>query len=130
MEKIIKEWVKIAKYDLQTAKAMQEKGRYLYVLFMCQQSIEKILKAIYIQKKKELAPRTHNLTYLCDVLNLAIEETDKEFLAQLNQFYLISRYPGQQKEFEKAINKHKAQIYYKKTKEIFQWLEHTIQFKK
>lgn len=34
-------WLDIAKYDLETAEAMFDSGRYLYVVFMCQQSIEK-----------------------------------------------------------------------------------------
>jgi HEPN domain-containing protein len=34
-------WLDIAGYDLDTAKAMLETGRYLYVGFMCHQVIEK-----------------------------------------------------------------------------------------
>ena len=34
-------WVEMSDYDLETAKAMQETGRYLYVGFMCHQTIEK-----------------------------------------------------------------------------------------
>lgn len=37
-------WEDIAQYDLETAKAMLSSGRFLYVVFMCQQSIEKIIK--------------------------------------------------------------------------------------
>ena len=130
MGKSVKEWLKIAKYDLETAKAMLEKGRYLYVLFMCQQAVEKILKAIYNKHKKEFAPRTHNLTYLGDILNLEMDEKKKEFLAELNQFYLGSRYPGEQKELSEAIDKHKARFYWRKTKEVFQWLEDILQSEK
>ena len=39
-------WLEIADYDLETAKAMLETGRYLYVGFMCHQVIEKTLKAV------------------------------------------------------------------------------------
>lgn len=69
MQKTIKEWVEISEYDLQTAEAMLHTQRYLYVAFMCQQAIEKILKALYIQKKNELPLRTHNLLYFIDILN-------------------------------------------------------------
>lgn len=34
-------WIEIAKYDLETAEAMLKSKRYLYVGFMCHQSIEK-----------------------------------------------------------------------------------------
>lgn len=33
-------WEDIALFDPETAKAMYETGRYLYVVFMCQQAIE------------------------------------------------------------------------------------------
>jgi HEPN domain-containing protein len=39
-------WLEIADYDLETAKAMLDTGRYLYVGFMCHQVIEKALKAV------------------------------------------------------------------------------------
>lgn len=39
-------WIKLADYDYETAKAMLNTGRYLYVGFMCHQVIEKALKAV------------------------------------------------------------------------------------
>ncbi|MBN6204898.1 HEPN domain-containing protein [Ralstonia pickettii] len=44
-------WRDIAKYDLDTAEAMYQAGRYLYVVFMCQQSIEKLVKGLHVLKK-------------------------------------------------------------------------------
>ena len=38
-------WVDIAEYDLKTAEAMLATERYLYVGFMCRQTIERFLKA-------------------------------------------------------------------------------------
>ena len=38
-------WIDIAEYDMETASAMLQTGRYLYVGFMCHQTMEKILKA-------------------------------------------------------------------------------------
>ena len=43
--KDVKSWVDASQYDLETARALLESRRYLYVLFMCQQSLEKLLKA-------------------------------------------------------------------------------------
>lgn len=38
-------WIDMAGYDLDTARAMLQTGRYLYVGFMCYQAVEKSLKA-------------------------------------------------------------------------------------
>ncbi len=36
MNKATQDWIQIAEYDLETAKAMLKSKRYLYVVFMCQ----------------------------------------------------------------------------------------------
>lgn len=38
-----------AEYDLETARAMLDAGRFLYILFCCQQAIAKALKALIIR---------------------------------------------------------------------------------
>lgn len=43
-------WLDLAEYDLETAEAMFVSERYLYVGFMCHQTIEKAPKAIYSKK--------------------------------------------------------------------------------
>jgi hypothetical protein len=59
-----KQWAEQARYDLDTARAMLDAGRYLYVVFCCQQAVEKILKALIAQRSKELPPRIHQLVRL------------------------------------------------------------------
>ncbi len=54
MDKIIEHWVERSQYDLDTAKAMLDTGRYLYVAYMCQQTIEKMLKANRAERKRKL----------------------------------------------------------------------------
>ena len=54
-------WEDIALYDLGTAEAMFQSGRYLYVVFMCQQAIEKIAKGLFVLYTDREAPRTHNI---------------------------------------------------------------------
>lgn len=45
METKIKYWIELSDYDLETAEAMLLSKRYLYVGFMCHQTIEKAFKA-------------------------------------------------------------------------------------
>jgi len=126
MNKQSSDWLSLAEYDLQTAQAMLDSGRYLYVIFMCQQSIEKILKAIYAYKKNEIPPRTHNLLYLIDVLEISMSEIDKKLLGELNQFYLGGRYPGKINELAKAMDHGKAIYYLDKTREVWQCLKQML----
>lgn len=43
----VKYWAELSEYDLDTAIAMLEAKRFLYVVFMCHQCLEKILKSCY-----------------------------------------------------------------------------------
>jgi HEPN domain-containing protein len=49
MRKDTKNYIKSAEYDLKTADFMLNSGRYIYVIFMCHLSLEKILKAIVMK---------------------------------------------------------------------------------
>ncbi|BCZ49001.1 hypothetical protein psyc5s11_50680 [Clostridium gelidum] len=54
-------WLDIAEYDIETARSNYNSGRYLYVVFMCQQSIEKLIKGISVLYTEKEADRTHNI---------------------------------------------------------------------
>jgi HEPN domain-containing protein len=69
-----RQWAERARYDLDTARAMFEAGRYLYVLFCCQQSVEKMLKAIIAGRTREHPPRVHSLMRLVEVSGVAVSE--------------------------------------------------------
>ncbi|MCL2557844.1 MAG: HEPN domain-containing protein, partial [Treponema sp.] len=54
-------WLELAQYDLDSASAMFSSGRWFYVAFMCQQSIEKLCKGLYTAYLDDNVPRTHNI---------------------------------------------------------------------
>lgn len=54
-------WMERVDYDLETARAMLKAGRYLYVVFMCQQAVEKNVKAILRKEAKEYLIKTDRL---------------------------------------------------------------------
>jgi HEPN domain-containing protein len=88
MEQDVKYWVDLSRYDIDTAKAMLASGRYLYVLFTCQQSIEKMLKALVVKNTDSFPPKIHDLVKLVNIAKIDIETEQKEFLAKLNYYYL------------------------------------------
>ncbi len=64
MNEKIKYWIGLSDYDYETAEAMLKSKRYLYVGFMCHQTIEKALKAYFAKVKEGNPPYTHNLTFI------------------------------------------------------------------
>jgi len=122
MNESARHWVDQAKYDLDTARAMLESGRYLYVLFCCQQAVEKALKAVVSGQTGQLPPRIHNLLRLAETAGIALSTTESQFLAELSAYYIQSRYPGAI-EHEGAISARDiADETMHTTEEIIQWL--------
>jgi len=93
MDDLSREWAERAQYDLATADAMFQAGRYLYVLFCCQQAAEKALKAVIAKKTGELPPRVHNLLRLAEVAGIESSQEQIHFLSKLSGYYIQSRYP-------------------------------------
>ena len=103
VEEKVEHWLDIAEYDLETAVAMQETGRYLYTVFMCQQALEKLLKAIYLQQNGEEAPRTHNLLHLYEILALPEQQDYLQTMGEINAYYIKGRYPAYNKKCLKCL---------------------------
>lgn len=59
-------WLDIAEYDITTAESMLNSGRYLYVVFMCQQALEKLAKGLYCYYINDKVPRVHNISFIID----------------------------------------------------------------
>ncbi len=87
-DKDVQSWVDAPRYDLKTAAALLQSRRYVYVLFMCQQSLEKVLKAHVTKRTGELPPRIHNLVRLAELAGLDISEREREFLERLSLYYI------------------------------------------
>ena len=73
-------WDSEAKEALQIAQHLFDKKDYSYALFFGHLAIEKLLKSIYVNRKDEDVPRTHNLPRIAKAANLTIPE---ETLADL-----------------------------------------------
>lgn len=118
-------WLKIANYDLKTAEAMLKSKRYLYVGFMCNQSIEKILKGIYSDKFNQLPPRIHNLARLLKLVELGndIPKDLLEILNELNPLNIAARYPDQQLDIIKELDFHYSSKILEDTRRLFKWLK-------
>ena len=87
-----KKWFERVDYDLQTADAMLNTGRYIYAIFMCQQAIEKVMKAFINNLGKDVLP-IHNLRRLAEKAGL-IDDLTEEHLIKLDflsQYYISAK---------------------------------------
>lgn len=121
--KLPEEWFRQADYDLKTAEAMLETGKYIYTVFMSHLSIEKALKGLYTQKLNETPPKVHNLIYLTKKVELAFPDNLKEFITELNRVSIPTRYPEELKVLLEEYNRQRVTVLFENTKEILKWLK-------
>jgi HEPN domain-containing protein len=122
-------WLDLADYDLETAKAMFQTGRYLYVAFMCHQAVEKCLKAAWQAAHLDgIPPKTHNLEYLASQVGLTERLSDRQlqFLAELEPLNVESRYPTQKNALFQTLGKRRCSGLIGRTSRMVAWIRRQL----
>ncbi len=123
MDKKVSEWLKQADYDFDTAKYMLSGGRYFYAVFMAHLSIEKALKGLYQYKLKETPPKTHNLLYLLNKLDVNPEKNMGKFIARLNEANIATRYPEDMDVLSRNYTEEITKRIVSQTEETLRWIK-------
>ena len=110
-------------------------GRYLYVVFICQQAIEKLVKGLYVLFCDDEPPRTHNIAMVfkkiidCqtaifqDIKEYSEEQEQyRDFFVKLLAYYIAERYPSYKEKLSQAVDHQEAVEVLAKTEEVFTWL--------
>lgn len=118
-------WIQVAEYDLETANAMLDSQRFLYVGFMCHQSIEKILKGVFVSRTNTMPPRIHNLARLIQLSNLESEIPSDmlDIVNELNPLNIATRYPDQELELLNDFDFEYSTELLEKTRRLFEWIK-------
>ncbi|MBN1662418.1 MAG: HEPN domain-containing protein [Deltaproteobacteria bacterium] len=121
-------WFELSEYDLETAQAMLQAKRYLYVGFMCHQAIEKILKGYYQEKNGQLPPKTHNLRLLAQSSKIDdyFEEEQRQCLRILEPLYIETRYPEFKDRIFKELTNERCSDILQKTGELHKWIKQKL----
>ncbi len=128
MDEKVKYWIELSDYDLETAEAMLKSRRFLYVGFMCHQTIEKAFKAYFTILKSDVAPYSHSLSYLAkkgEFYELFSEE-QKDFIDQIEPLNIEARYPSHKERLLKSLTESKCIEIIEKTKEIQEWIKEKL----
>jgi HEPN domain-containing protein len=119
-------WLEISEYDLVVAKGMLKSKLYLYVGFMCHQSIEKALKAVFVRDyPPENLPYIHDLTKIAKssaILNRLSQE-QKNLLLELEPLNIESRYPEKRVALLSLLTKDYCKDLIGRTEEFMKWLK-------
>ncbi len=118
-------WIESADEDYNVMLDLKEKNRNTYCLFFGQMVIEKVLKALYAKNNKgaPYAPKTHDLLYLAEKLNLELTEEQEVTLNEITTFNLSTRYDDYKKAFYNKCTDEYTEEQINKIKEVKAWLE-------
>lgn len=129
-------WLMLTDYDLGTIDVLIQGERWVYVAFLCQQAVERQLKAMYVYYTDAEPPKTHNVNFLFSKVTshetFLAEVDSKRFLERKSacedflmnvMFYFMSDYPFSYKNLaDRFVDATLAQELYAKTKDMIAWL--------
>ncbi len=121
MRENVQHWWEQAQRDLVSADNSLKAGDYYVCVFMCQQAIERGLKA-YIMHASRVSPGpVHSLTKLAEAAN--VPETFRSFLRQLTTEYFLSRYPDAAEDAPYRLYKREdGEEYLNGSRKVLEWL--------
>jgi HEPN domain-containing protein len=121
-------WIELSDYDLETARAMLESKRYLYVGFMCHQTIEKAFKALFSKQTGETAPFTHSLSLIAKKGGFyeQFSELQQILIDQLEPLNIEARYPSHKERLLKSLTSEKCRELLASTEDLQQWIKQKL----
>ena len=110
---------------IDTAQAMLETRRFLYVGFMCHQVIEKALKAYWSKVLEEPPLKIHHLSRLAAKSGLIDElsEDQMDFIDSLEPLNIEARYPSYKEQLMKVLTSEYCKELLEKTKALQLWIK-------
>ena len=124
-EEKVRYWLDIADYDLDTAEAMHQTGRWLYFAFMCHQVIEKTIKAYWCGTQPEDPPYTHSHKRLADGCGLyeQMDDEQRDFINTIINYNIEARYPEDKDELSRTLTDDFCRQMIEETKQLQQWIK-------
>ncbi|MDE6786400.1 MAG: HEPN domain-containing protein [Muribaculaceae bacterium] len=124
----VKYWSELSDYDFETAEAMLSSKRYLYVGFMCHQTIEKILKAYWSKTFTEPPLKIHSLSRLSEKTGLSndMSEEQLDFIDLLEPLNIEARYPSYKERLLKSLDNEKCNQIIEETDKLRIWIKNKL----
>lgn len=119
-------WLVSAENDWEVAGHLFEKGDYSYSLFFGHLTLEKMLKAYFVQTQGGTPPLTHRLVFLAMKSGLVLSVEQQEMLESVTDFNLEARYPDEKFSFKKRCTHEFTRQYLDDIKEMKEWLAKKI----
>lgn len=109
----------------QTARAMLDTRRLLYVWFMCHQAVEKALKGVFVLRKpEEYLSYIHKLMRLANLSGISEEMSEEQLslLDLLSPLNIGARYPVHKSKLMASLTVERCETMIQETEALYQWI--------
>src|SRR3972149_9693779 len=127
-DKAVSFWLLSSKDNFKTSIAMLKAGRYNFAMFMCQQAVEALLKAVFIIQKNERPEYIHKLPKLVEMIGIKIPKSIDNKILKIDAHYIKARYK-EDRFNTKIYNKRNASNLLKDTEDVIQWFTKKMKLK-
>ncbi|MCF6269657.1 MAG: HEPN domain-containing protein [Melioribacteraceae bacterium] len=121
-DEVVQHWLKSAEQNYMTMKNLVASNDFSWALFMGHLVIEKLLKAIYVDKFHKHAMFTHDLLRLANKSKLKLSMEHEEWFDKITTFNLNARYDNYKQDFYKLCTKEFTDKWIDKIEKLRQWL--------
>lgn len=124
-------WIKSSDEDFVTMEILYKNRQNAWCLYIGQLIIEKLLKALYAKKNKGAphAPKTYDLLYLAEKIELKLTKEQKVLLDTITKFNLEARYDDYKESFRQNCTNEYTTEQIKNIKEVREWLKNLLMIK-
>jgi len=121
----IKRWLDQSQDDFDAAEYNFKGNKFYVAAFLCQQAVEKALKALFLYEKKGEVPQSHSLIYLAS--NTSVPKSFYSFLKELTPKFVDTRYPDASVDLPSVIyDKENTKHIINKSREILKWVKNRL----
>ena len=125
MRKEIKNWSDQSNDDFDSAKFNFNGKKFYVAAFLCQQAVEKALKALFLYEKKGEVPQSHSLIYLAT--NTSIPKNFYSFLKELTPKFIDTRYPDASIDLPSRIyDEENTKRLLDKSEDVLEWIKNQL----
>ncbi len=124
MDRAVARWVRLAERDIRSARVLLENDDPENALFLCQQAIEKALKAHVQVGTDDPPPRIHHLLRLAELAGVwqDLGPGRQKTLVEVNPYVTVARYALDNDSPRSPVPEHKAQELLRASEEVVTWL--------
>jgi HEPN domain-containing protein len=125
-DKIVKHWIVTSDEDFETMVSLYHSKSYEWALFLGHISLEKLLKARYVNIHKKHAPFLHNLYRLAELSELETTDEQSDWLDKITSFNLNARYDDFKREFHLLCTADFTSEWIEKIKILRLWIKQML----